>query len=65
MNSMVSAFQSVLTAEQIKTKAQELGVDLVGIADGSVLENNPPPEFPKKPSDITYHDGGKVIVLAK
>jgi len=62
---MVSAFQSPETAAQIKEKARELGCDLVGIADGAVLEENPPPEFPKKPSDITEHDGGKVIVLAK
>ena len=62
---MVSAFQTPVTASQIKEKARELGVDLVGIADGTVLENNPPPEFPKKPSDITDHDGGRVIVLAK
>ena len=62
---MVSAFQSPVTAALIKEKARELGCDLVGIADGAVLEENPPPEFPKKPSDITDYDGGKVIVLAK
>ena len=62
---MVSAFQTPVTASQIKEKARELGVDLVGIADGAVLENNPPPDFKKKPSDITDYDGGNVIVLAK
>jgi epoxyqueuosine reductase len=62
---MVSAFQTPLTAAEIKEKARALGVDLVGIADGAVLEANPPPDFPKKPSDITDHDGGRVIVLAK
>lgn len=62
---MVSAFRSPITAADIKEKARALGVDLVGIADGAALEANPPPDFPKKPSDITDHDGGRVIVLAK
>ncbi|MEC7488842.1 MAG: hypothetical protein VYA17_04555 [Pseudomonadota bacterium] len=62
---MVSAFQASVTSEQIKNKALELGVDLVGIADGKVLEDNPPPGYPNKPSDITDLDAGRVIVLAK
>ena len=62
---MVSAFKSAVSAADIKAKALELGVDLVGIADGAAIEQNPPPDFPKKPSDITEHDGGRVIVLAK
>ena len=62
---MVSAFQSPLTAAEIKDKVRELGADLVGIADGAVLEANTPPDFPKKPSDITDHDGGRVIILGK
>ena len=62
---MVSAFQSPLTAAVIKAKAREFGVDLVGIADGAVLEENTPPDFPKKPSDITEHDAGRVIILGK
>ena len=62
---MVSAFQAPVTAEDIKQKALALGVDLVGIADGAVLEANPPPDFPGRPSDVTEHDGGRVIVLAK
>ena len=62
---MVSAFKSSITSENIKEKALSLGVDLVGIADGEELEKNPAPGFPNKPSDITEHDSGRVIVLAK
>ena len=62
---MVTAFQTPVSAADIKAKALELGVDLVGIADGETLENNPPPGFPKKPSDITDHDAGRIIVMAK
>jgi epoxyqueuosine reductase len=62
---MVSAYQSAITADDIKAKARELGIDLVGIADGGTIENNTPPGFPNKPSDITEHDGGRVIVLGK
>src|SRR5688572_17119797 len=63
---MVATFKARLTAAQIKDKARELGVDLVGIADGAALEANPPdPKDPRRPSDITDHDGGRVIVLAK
>jgi epoxyqueuosine reductase len=62
----VQAFKRPLTAADIKAKARELGADLVGIADGAVLEANPPdPERPQRPSDITELDGGRVIVLAK
>jgi len=63
---MVAVFKTKLTAAEIKAKARELGADLVGIADGAVLEANPPdPKDPRRPSDITEHDGGRVIVLAK
>ena len=63
---MVAVFREPLTAEAIKQKARALGADLVGIADGAVLEANPPdPANPQRPSDITAHDGGRVIVLAK
>ena len=58
--------QEPLTAADIKAKARELGADLVGIADGAALEANPPdPKDPRRPSDITELDGGRVIVLAK
>lgn len=63
---MVGVFKQPLTAAAIKTKAKALGADLVGIADGAALEANPPdPQDPRRPSDITAHDGGRVIVLAK
>lgn len=63
---MVAIFKTKLTAAEIKAKARELGADLVGIADGAALEANPPdPRDPRRPSDITAHDGGRVIVLAK
>jgi epoxyqueuosine reductase len=44
-----------LTAKDIKSKARELGADLVGIADGAALDT----------SQLTDLDGGRVIVLAK
>src|SRR5689334_8690891 len=62
---MVSIFKETLTADAIKGKARALGADLVGIADGAALEANPPPDNPQRPSDITDHDGARVIVLAK
>ena len=63
---MVSAFKQPLTADDIKAKARALGADLVGIADGANLERHPPdPRNPRRPSDITELDGGRVIVLAK
>ncbi len=63
---MVEVFQKPVTAGQIKVKALELGADLVGIADGGVMNANPPdPDDPKRPSDVTEHDGERVIVLAR
>ena len=63
---MVSAFKRQLTAAEIKAKARSLGADLAGIADGAALERNPPdPKAPRRPSDITDLDAGRVIVLAK
>ncbi len=63
---MVEAFQTPLDAAAIKAKARELGADLVGIADGKVMDANPPdPRDPRRPSDITELDGDRVIVLAK
>jgi len=50
----LNIFKRPLTAAQIKTKAIELGADLVGIADGANVDT----------SHITDHDGGRVIVLA-
>jgi len=63
---MVGIFKRALTAQQVKAKAAESGADLVGIADGKVLDDNPPyPDSPQRPSDITEFDCGRVIVLAK
>ena len=63
---MVAAFQTPLSADGIKAKARALGADLVGIADGAEMDANPPdPDDPRRPSDITDHDAGRVIVLAK
>jgi epoxyqueuosine reductase len=63
---MVSAFQTPITADEIKDKARALGADLVGIADGAVMNANPPDaDDPRRPSDISDHDAGRVIVLAQ
>lgn len=63
---MVAIAKMPLTAAAVKTRARELGADLVGIADGAMLEQYPPdPADPRRPSDITDLDGGRVIVLAK
>src|SRR5688572_3478444 len=63
---MVEVFKAAVTASQIKDKARALGADLVGIADGAILERFPSdPADPRRPSDITAFDGDRVIVLAK
>ena len=63
---MTFTFQTPLTPDMVKTKARELGVDLVGIADGAVMNENPPnPRLPQTPDRITTHDGDRCIVLAK
>ncbi len=63
---MSFAHKRALGAPEIKAKAIELGADLVGIADGALLDAHPPyPDDPKRPRDITEHDAGRVIVLAK
>jgi len=63
---MVSAYQAPVTAEEIKSKARTLGADLVGIADGRVMDENPPdPDHPVRPIDLTELDSGRIIVMAK
>ena len=63
MNDLIA---TSLTSADIKTKAKELGADLVGIADGALMDQHPPdPENPRTPSDVTEIDGARVIVLAK
>lgn len=55
-----------LTAELVKAKAKAFGADLVGIADGAVLDAHPPdPQHPQTPSQVSQRDGKRVIVLAK
>ncbi len=63
---MVAVFQTALDAAAVKARARELGADLVGIADGAAMDAQPPdPDDPRRPSDITEYDAGRVIVLAK
>lgn len=63
---MVGIFKTPITAADIKAKARALGADLVGIADGAMMNANPPdPANPQRPSDVTELDGERVIVLAK
>jgi ferredoxin len=50
----VKIFKEKLSAQDIKVKVLELGADLVGIADGAVVDTK----------HITDHDGDRVIVLA-
>jgi epoxyqueuosine reductase QueG len=63
---MVAIFKTKITAAEVKAKAKALGADLVGIADGKLMDANPPdPADPQRPSNITDYDGDRVIVLAK
>ena len=63
---MVAVYQAPLTSEQVKQKALGLGADLAGIADGAVMNDHPPdPEHPRRPSDLSDFDAGRVIVLAR
>ncbi|HKO09509.1 MAG TPA: hypothetical protein VJ487_17525 [Alphaproteobacteria bacterium] len=63
---MIAAFQAPIAAEELKAKARALGADLVGIADGRIMDQYPPdPRDPRRPRDVTEVDGERVIVLAK
>ncbi|MFI5011989.1 MAG: hypothetical protein ACHQAY_06550 [Hyphomicrobiales bacterium] len=63
---MVGIFQQSVSAADIKMKARELGADLVGIADGELMNANPPdPRDPRRPIDVSELDSKRVIVLAK
>ena len=58
---MLAITRTPLTAAAVKAKARELGASLVGIADGAALEMHPPdPADPRRPSDITELDGGRI-----
>lgn len=59
-------FQEAITSDDLKQKALSLGVDLVGVADGKIMDQHPPnPAHPKTPSDISDHDAARCIVIAK
>jgi epoxyqueuosine reductase len=63
---MVEIYRQKVTAAEIKAHAKALGADLVGIADGEVMNANPPdPSDPRRPIDVTALDYKRVIVLAK
>jgi epoxyqueuosine reductase len=63
---MIGVFRQPVTAAEVKARARELGADLVGIADGEVMNAHPPdPADPRRPIDITELDYKRVIVLAK
>lgn len=54
-----------LSSEDVKQKGEQLGLDLVGIADAEVIESNPPPGAnDTKPSDI-LHGAASVVVVAR
>ena len=58
-------FQNPITAAEIKKKARGLGADLVGIADGKIMDRHPPnPRLPQTPDRITSYDGDRCIVMA-
>jgi epoxyqueuosine reductase QueG len=63
---VIDVFRAPLEAATVKARARELGADLVGIADGEVMNEHPPdPDDPRRPSDLSDYDAGRVIVLAK
>ncbi len=63
---MTLMFQKPITAADIKEKARALGADLIGIADGKIMDQHPPnPRLPQTPDRITDHDGDRCIVIAK
>jgi epoxyqueuosine reductase QueG len=56
--------KSVLTAEAVKTRALELGADLVGIASAEVLNAFPPdPKYPQTPDRISPHVKSVVVIV--
>ncbi len=63
---MSNVYKAPLTAAAIKAQARDFGADLVGIAQGAALNENPPNKAnPRRPMDITEFDADRVIVLAK
>jgi epoxyqueuosine reductase QueG len=63
---MVAIYQEPIDAEAVKARARELGIDLVGIADGQAMDAHPPdPDDPRRPMDISDYDADRVVVLGK
>jgi epoxyqueuosine reductase QueG len=62
---MIELVRTALTAADIKAKARELGVDLVGIADGEAMNEHRPAAAGCRPIDITELDHRRVIVLGQ
>ncbi len=63
---MEAVFRRPLTAAEVKAQAKAFGADIVGIADGRVMDEFPPdPARPRRPKDVTDYDGGRAIVLGK
>lgn len=61
---MSDTVRQTLSAADIKSKARELGAHLVGIADGEVMDQNPPDlNNLQRPSNISELDSNRVIVL--
>ena len=51
---------------RLRSSGSDLYVLVNGTADGAAMEQYPPdPADPRRPSDISDLDGGRVIVLAK
>ena len=63
---MDAVFRTPLTSNEVKDKARSFGADIVGIADGKVMDQFPPdPDNPRRPCDVTDYDGGRAIVIGK
>ncbi len=64
---MVTARRTPLIADDIKNKARALGADLVGIADGAVIDAHPPTigTVAPHPSAVSEHDASRVVVVGK
>jgi epoxyqueuosine reductase len=63
---MIDVARTAVSAADIKAQAIELGIDLVGIADGEEMNLHPPDVAGVcRPIDITALDYKRVIVLAK
>jgi ferredoxin len=62
---MIEVVRESVSAADIKARALELGADLVGIADGEIMNAHKPDAAGCSPIDITALDYKRVIVLGK